>query len=245
MLFRWVFPTLRSIYQCLDHDCAMPKDPTPNMAPSVTGVILAGGRSSRFSGRNKALLRVGSERILDRIFRVFRPIFSKIVLVTNDPSLYLAWDVKIVADLYDVRSSLIGIHAGLFHAETSHAFFSACDTPFLAPGLVAEIVSRIRPETDVVVPKISAGYEPLCAVYARRCLSPIENQLRQGRLKIQEFFSKVRVETVSEEDVRRFDEKGASFININTAKDLADAEAVLPSIETPGRRGGQRKNNVF
>jgi molybdopterin-guanine dinucleotide biosynthesis protein A len=58
---------------------------------------------------------VGGDRIIGPIFRVFHRVFSEIVRVTHDPLRYLPWDCKIVSDLYDIRSSLTGIHAGLFH----------------------------------------------------------------------------------------------------------------------------------
>lgn len=202
----------------------------------VTGVILAGGRSTRFAGKNKALLRVGGRRIIDRIYRVFRPIFEEIIVVANDPRPYLAWDVKIVTDLFDIRSSLTGIHAGLFHAAHSHAFFSACDTPFLQPALVGALVERIRPGLDVIIPETAAGMEPLCAVYARRALPAIEKKLESGRVKIQFFFNRVQVETVPESDVRRVDPGCISFINVNTAEELATAEAMIADPAFPSVR---------
>ena len=213
------------------------------MAPSVTGVILAGGKSTRFSGTNKALIRIGNERILDRILRVFRPVFQEILLVTNEPARCLQWDVKIVADLYGVHSSLIGLHAGLFHAGGSHAFVSACDTPFLVPELVKEIVSRVRPETDILIPETASGLQPLCAVYSRRCLQPIERIFQQERFNIRDFFPQVRVETISATDIRRFDEKEVSFININTAADLSEAEAALAGFGRQASSGGDKEKN--
>ncbi len=202
----------------------------------VAGVILAGGRSSRFSGKNKAFFRVGGVPIIERVFRVFRQVFDEIVLVTNDPLLYLAWDCKIVSDLYDIRSSLTGIHAGLFHTGCRHAFFSPCDTPFLVPELVMEIVSRVRPEDDVVLPQTSAGVEPLCAVYARRCIKAIEQKLAARQLKVRKLLDHVRVKRITEAEVRRIDPEALSFFNINKAEDLAAAEAAL------GHRAGPRES---
>ncbi len=96
-----------------------------------TGVILSGGLATRFDGREKALMRIGGIRILDRIYNVFNALFDEIILVTNNPIQYTEWDLIIVTDLFDIRSSLTGIHAGLFCATNPYAFFSACDAPFL------------------------------------------------------------------------------------------------------------------
>ncbi len=78
-----------------------------------SGVILAGGRNSRFGGREKAFLPVGGKLLFERIYEVCRPLFDELILVTNNPAAYLRWDLHIVTDLFAVRSSLTGIHAGL------------------------------------------------------------------------------------------------------------------------------------
>ena len=101
------------------------------MTHPCTGVILSGGLNTRFNGQNKALVRVGQKRILDRLYDVFSDLFDEIILVTNQPLQFLDWDLTIVTDIFSARSSLTGIHAGLFYMKNPFAFFSACDTPFL------------------------------------------------------------------------------------------------------------------
>ncbi|MDP2861843.1 MAG: molybdenum cofactor guanylyltransferase [Desulfobacterales bacterium] len=186
------------------------------MLSSCTGVILAGGLNSRFSGANKAFIQIGNKRILDHIYDVFSELFEEIILVTNDPLKYLEWDLKIVTDIYPARSSLTGIHAGLFYATGSHAFITACDTPFLKKDLVEALICAVLPQTDIVIPETSAGIEPLCAVYSKRCLKQIENQLEKQEYKIQGFFNKVRVIKISEDEIRAKDPELTSFFNVNT-----------------------------
>jgi molybdenum cofactor guanylyltransferase len=196
------------------------------MRPPVTGVILAGGQNTRFSGTNKALIRVGKKCILDRIYDVFSDLFEDIILVTNDPIQYLEWDLNIVTDLFPIRSSLTGIHAGLFYMTTPYAFFAACDIPFLKKGLVQTILNRIEPGVDIVIPETSKGFEPLCAVYSKKCIRPIEQQLVKRELKIRKVFQKVRVKKLSETILRENDPDLISFYNINTQGDLVRAEHV-------------------
>ena len=197
-----------------------------NMKTPCTGVILAGGQNTRFSGTNKAFLRVGGKRILDRIYGVFEELFEEIILVTNDPLQYLEWNFNIVTDLFPFRSSLTGIHAGLFFTTTSHAFFAACDIPFLKKELVETILDSIEPRIDIVIPATSKGLEPLCSVYSKRCLKPIEQQLVKQDLKIQRIFQKVRVKKLPENILRQNDPDLLSFYNINSPDDLARAEYV-------------------
>jgi molybdenum cofactor guanylyltransferase len=194
-----------------------------------SGVILAGGENKRFSGENKALCRVNGKRTIDRIYDVFRRVFKDIILVSNTPSLYLEWDVTIVSDILPLRSSLTGIHTGLFYAETPYAFFSACDTPFLKQELVERIVSQIEDRFDAIIPQTRAGMEPLCAVYAKRSLHRVEKNILENKLKIQRIFKKHRIKAIPEAYIRKYDENLVSFFNINTPEDLAVAEGMATS----------------
>lgn len=196
------------------------------MLSSYSGIILAGGLNSRFSGANKAFMQIGSKRILDHIYDVFSELFEEIILVTNDPLKYLGWNMKIVTDIYPARSSLTGIHAGLFYTTGSHAFITACDTPFLKKDLVEALIFAVLPQTDIVVPETSAGIEPLCAVYSKRCLKQIENQLDKQEYKIQRFFNKVRVVKISEDEIRAKDPELTSFFNVNNPSSLEKAKEI-------------------
>jgi len=191
---------------------------------SCTGVILAGGRNTRLSGRNKAFIRVGGKRIINRLYHIFKDLFEETILVTNDPIQYLEWDYHIVTDLFPIRCSLTGIHAGLFYTATSHAFFAACDSPFLKKDVVETIINGIEPGIDVLIPETSEGLEPLCAVYSKQCLKVIEQQIVQQKLKINRFFSKVHVKKIPEDILLEKDPNLISFFNINTPEDMERAE---------------------
>jgi len=203
---------------------------------SCSGVILAGGLGKRFSGRAKGLIEVAGRRILDRIFDCFQTLFSEIVLVTNDPVQYLEWNCLIVSDLMPERSSLTGVHAGLYYASNPYAFIAACDTPFLRSDLAARILAEVDPRLDAIIPWTKAGPEPLCAVYSQRCLQPIEHQLQKENYKIQTLFGQVRTKRISEEALRAFDPDLISFFNVNTPEDLHTAET-LAAADTRSSNG--------
>ncbi len=177
------------------------------------------------------MIPVGGKRILDRIYEVFSQVFDEIFLVSNHPIRYLEWDLNIVTDLYPLRSSLTGIHAGLFYATTPHAFVTACDSPFLKKEVIEAIIDRIEPGHDAIIPELSVGLEPLCAVYARKCLNRIEDHLSREKLKIQMVFKKNRIKTIPEKTLQKIDPDLISFININSAEDLEKAEALSSKLK--------------
>ena len=198
-----------------------------NSHTACSGVILAGGESRRFSGRNKAFLKIGQQRLIDNIYRVFCAVFDEIIIVTNQPAAYLDFDATIVSDVFPVRSSLTGIHAGLFYSGNPFIFAVACDIPFLQEDLVRLLLGRIEAAAGVVIPETSEGLEPLCAVYAKTCLPVVERRIEQQKYKIQRFFKSFRVLRIPEETLRAVDPELKSFFNINTPADLARAEAWL------------------
>jgi len=192
-----------------------------------TGVILSGGSATRYDGIEKALLKVGGVRILDRIYRIYAGLFEEIILVTNSPEKFLEWDLLIVPDLFPIRSSLTGIHAGLFFMSNPFAFISACDTPFLKKEIVETIIGNIEANIDMIVPDTASGLEPLCAAYSKRCLHPAQQHLEQDKLKITKAFRKCRIKTISEKVLRAKDPDLQSFFNINTPADLQHAEEMV------------------
>ncbi len=191
--------------------------------PACSGVILAGGQNQRFQGENKSFLRIGGRRIIDRIYEVFAAVFAEIIIVTNDPEAYLEFDATIVSDVFSTRSSLTGIHSGLFYAANPFIFAAACDIPFLQEPLVRLILERTEANAGVVIPETEVGLEPLCAVYAKSCLPVAERCIRENVFKIRHFFKPLRVVRIPEDVLRRADPDLESFCNINTPEDLEQA----------------------
>lgn len=200
------------------------------MKHPCSGIILAGGQNIRFSGQNKAFISIGGKRILDHIYEVFNKLFAEIILVTSDPLQYIKWDLNIAADLSPIRSSLTGIHAGLFYSTNPYSFFIACDTPFLKIKMVEAIINSIEPDVDIILPETSKGIQPLCAVYSKQCLKHVERQLTRKELQIRRFFKKVRVKKLPENLLRKNDPDLLSFFNINTPDDLAKAKEIVQNI---------------
>ncbi len=186
------------------------------MRHNCSAVILAGGLNSRMDGRNKAFLEVNGKTILTRLLGRLQPIFGEIVLVTREPDLYADQPVKVVTDIYTARSSLTGIHAGISHITTDHAFVVPCDTPFLQTAVVQLLLDELDPALDVVVPFFDGHFQPLCAIYSKKCLAPIESMLDRDDFKIIDLFNRMEVRTVPLEKLKSADPEMFSFFNVNT-----------------------------
>ena len=190
--------------------------PDLSSKPACGAAILAGGLNTRMNGRNKAFLKIGNDTILDRLLSVLNPNFEEILLVTRQPDLYSGQPVRVVQDIYEDRSSLTGMHAGLVYAKAEFVFMVPCDIPFLKLDIVRLLIDEMEPAVDVVIPFYGGHYQPLCAIYSKRCIPVIEQQLKESNYKIYDGLCHMNVKTVSEEKLKTVDPELISFLNINT-----------------------------
>jgi molybdopterin-guanine dinucleotide biosynthesis protein A len=192
----------------------------------VTGVIQAGGKSTRMGGEPKALLELGGRPIIERVVEVLREVVDDVLVVTNTPDLYRFLGLPMASDVFPDHGSLGGIYSGLAAAPGDVAFTVACDMPFLHPAVARLVVARAG-EADVVVPRAGDQLQTMHAVYGKGCLAPIEERLRAGRFRIVGFFDAVRVLEVAEADVARYADPVRVFMNVNTPEELEHARALV------------------
>ncbi len=190
----------------------------------MTSIILAGGKSLRL-GRSKALQVIEGKSLIQWVVDRLAILSTEIIIATAHGEAIpcsSAARIKTVADIYPGKGPLVGIYSGLIASSSSQAIVVGCDTPFLSVGLL-EYMTQLGSTFDVVVPRIGKKVEPLCAVYSKSCLVPMQGLLEQSELKISELFSMVKVKYVEEDEINRFDPEHLSFFNINSQADLERA----------------------
>jgi molybdopterin-guanine dinucleotide biosynthesis protein A len=190
----------------------------------MTSIILAGGKSSRL-GRSKALQVIGGKSLIQWVVDHLTILSAEIIIATAHGEAIpcsSAVKIKTVADIYPGKGPLGAIYSGLTASSSPQAIVVGCDTPFLSVSLL-EYMTQICSTFDVVVLRIKKKVEPLCAVYSRNCLAPIQELLEQNELGINKLFSMVKVRYVEEDEINSFDPEHLSFFNINSQDDLERA----------------------
>jgi molybdopterin-guanine dinucleotide biosynthesis protein A len=196
----------------------------------MTGVIQAGGRSTRMGGEPKALLELGGRRIIERVVDVVGGVFDDLLVVTNTPERYAFLRLPMVADAFPDGGALGGIYTGLRAAGGDAVFTVACDMPFLHPAIVRMVVERAG-EGDVVIPRSGGHLETMHAVYGKACLPAMEARLRAGQLKIVGFFPDVRVVELDAAPMAQHRAPDVAFMNVNTPEELARARALVAELD--------------
>lgn len=189
----------------------------------ASAAVLAGGKSTRMRTA-KAFLEVGGQAVICRIVAELASRFDEILVVTNEPSRYEGVGGRVVTDIIPGKGPLSGIHSALYHAVHPLVFVTACDMPFIS-GILARGLVDLADGYDCAVPVVHNYVEPLFAVYRRSCLKPIEDCLREGRLKVVDLFSRVRVKYIKESEIPG-PVTPQTFFNINYPRDWARARAM-------------------
>lgn len=184
----------------------------------VSGIILAGGKSSRY-GSNKALVKVNGARLIERAVAAMKTVFEQVILVTNTPDDYAFLELPMVQDLIKGLGPIGGIYTGLETISEKAGFFVACDMPFLQEGLLRHMVD-VRQDFDAVIPRMDWMIEPLHALYTKNCLQVIKASIEAHEYQIVKCLQQLRVRYVEGGELLAFDPKLLSFFNINEPKDL-------------------------
>ncbi len=195
-------------------------------------IILAGGKSLRL-GYDKFLETVGNKNLLQRVISCVSPLSGDIILVTaRELTTLQSMDypkLRVVTDIYPGKGPLVGIYTGLVTSISFYNFVVASDMPFLNQALLRYMI-QLSTNFDIVTPRVGNLVEPLHAVYTKSCLAPIEQLIKQGKLRVDKLFSLVRVRYVEAEEIERFDPKHLSFFNINTKADMKKARELAEEI---------------
>ncbi|AZB43135.1 molybdenum cofactor guanylyltransferase [Bacillus sp. FJAT-42376] len=185
----------------------------------MAGVVLAGGRSSRFGKPKMFEIHNGKafyEHSLDALkFNQLSPL----VISTNEELVqqFQREDVRLIVEKESAsyQGPLYAIHNVMSSMDSAEWFFIlSCDIPFVTNEFVSEMISFAQDsEADAVVPVQGGRIQPLMALYHKRTMPSFEKMLAADEHKLAHLLNELHVLTIP------FSEDDAAFININHAKD--------------------------
>ncbi|HPK04114.1 MAG TPA: molybdenum cofactor guanylyltransferase [Candidatus Sumerlaeota bacterium] len=195
--------------------------PAEGAQAALSGIILAGGRSSRYGAPKDAAVLAG-QTLLEHVARTVGGLCRELIVVTRPgQAVELTRPARRVTDDPDApEGPLRGIVAGLAAARCELAVVVACDCPLIEPGLVRLLLARAGPELDAVVPIWRDHPQPLHAIYRVAALPALRALLAAGEASPTRALARLRVDRVAEHDWRGADPDARSFRNINTPADL-------------------------
>lgn len=164
-------------------------DGVMKLRSDITGVILAGGRSSRM-GQDKALLMYKDKPFIQHIAETLKQVFEKVIIISDDTGAYIFLNIPIYEDIYKNCGPLSGIHSGFINSTTENIFITSCDVPFINSIAVQYILDH-HSQSDATVFSIDQHIQPLFGVYNRSCFMKLENHLEQKQYSVLQFFNNI------------------------------------------------------
>jgi molybdopterin-guanine dinucleotide biosynthesis protein A len=186
----------------------------------ITGVILAGGKSSRF-GSNKALARVHGIPLIQHVRDQLSGILKRIVVVTNSPEEYSFLDIPVVTDIIPHRGPLGGIHTALETAGSPWVFVTPCDLPFFSYKLLTTL-ARNTDGSAAVYYIHGKNIEPLPLLLNKKMLGWVFRLLELGDYAVQSLLDSGYTQKLPVEHVMHDVDPGM-LVNCNTIEDYEKA----------------------
>lgn len=196
----------------------------------VTGIVLAGGRSSRM-GRDKASLVLGGVTLLQRTVSALSAVVDEVVLVRAPgaalPPVEAPCPVRYAEDPVEGEGPLVGMAAGLEAARAPIAIVVGVDMPFLQPALLRLLADRVAAGARWVLPIAERRPQPLCSAFARDALPVLRAHIQAGDRAPMTIAADLGMVRLDEDEWRAADAEGVSFLDVDTPEDFAAALARL------------------
>ena len=189
----------------------------------ITGVVLAGGRATRWDGRDKGLIQVSGRPMISHVLDALAPQVERIIINANrNLDEYSAFGLPVVTDASrDFLGPLAGIASGLAAACTEWVAIAPCDSPFLAADCVGRLASACAGDEriDIAVAHDGERIQPVFALIRRSLLEDLDAFLESGGRKIDRWYEQHKMLLVD------FSDSPDNFLNINRREDRDLLEA--------------------
>ncbi|MES3033339.1 MAG: molybdenum cofactor guanylyltransferase [Gemmatimonadota bacterium] len=206
--------------------------------PPRTGVLLAGGGSTRFGGVPKGLAILGDRRLADWPLQQLDATCDEVLVAANDPAAESWFPAhRVVRDIEPGRGALGALETALRHARHETVLVCAWDMPFVTAATLSALATEVERGASCCVPEHADGaLEPLCAAYAQRNGALVSQLLRDGERAAHALLAAAQGRTWLVAQHLGNAEGLRIFSNVNTADELRDASRLLADGANASRR---------
>lgn len=190
----------------------------------VTGIILAGGKSSRM-GADKGLQELCGKPLIQYAIDALSGLCSTIIISSSSEA-YQALGYKVVGDVFPGIGPMGGIYSALKQSKTDMNLVLSCDLPFVTQELMSYILQNSN-GFKVTIPWMGGQhYEPLCGFYHLSTLDQIGDYIKNANYKLPDLFEEISINKLDINNKSEF-YKEYLFFNVNSKNDLETAENLM------------------
>ncbi len=170
---------------------------------------------------NKEFIKIGNSFLVHRQIEQLLSLFKEVIVVSSNPDHYKGLNVKVVSDILEGKTPIIGLHSGLVNSSNRYNYVIACDMPFINFDFINYMVNLTKGH-DAYVAKYNNYIEPFNAVYSKDIIPKIEVFLEGKNYGFQRLVKQLDTHFINEQKVSFYQQKMDMFKNINDESDLFD-----------------------
>jgi len=187
-------------------------------------VILTGGGSRRM-GRDKAMLPIAGSTMLQYLIDKYSPMGPVAVSVNKAGRFPFAGAVELV-DRYPDMGPLNGFVSAYMESDEELIFMTGTDLPFGDTKLVNRLVELMGEAEACIMRRGKKGFEPLFAIYRRKCGDVAARCLAEGKKSIRDILDAVSVRYVETDELPEFD-LDRMLMNVNTPEEFEEMKNLI------------------
>ncbi len=148
---------------------------------ATTGIILAGGKSTRM-GEDKGLVFLDGSPMIAHVIEHLKEVVDEIIVIANNAE-YQQFGFPVYPDLVMDKGPVGGIYTGLFYSKTEVNLCISCDAPFVSAQFLRWLLSRAN-SSNITLPRFNENVHQLIGVYKKSAFPIFKKNLNSDRLKL-------------------------------------------------------------
>lgn len=184
---------------------------------NITGIILAGGKSSRM-GTDKGFLLLKNKPFVQYSIDALTPLVSEIIIV-SDNSDYDVFGFKRIADITKNAGPVAGICSGLEASTTDYNLILSCDIPLIKSQILEKLINNIDDTSQIIQVESKGKSMPLIALYKKEVANTFNTFLQNDERRL-----RVAINSCKSKNIVLDEEDAFTTINVNTQTELKALE---------------------
>ena len=201
---------------------------TERPLPGVTGIVLAGGRSSRF-GSDKLRAEISGKSLLEHAVESVAKGATEVIVVCapddDRPLPEARIPVRRVVDPAAFGGPLVGLRSGLEAAAEPIVIVVGGDMPSVRPSVLAALIRALLAAPDQVNAAVLASRGTLVPLPAALRTGAATDRVRRlvddGERRLRSVFEQFPTRILDETEWRPLDPDGATLLDVDRPSDLA------------------------
>ena len=184
---------------------------------NITGIILAGGKSSRM-GSDKGLLMLNDKPFIQYSIDALKPLVSEIIIV-SDASKYDVFGLKRITDITKDAGPVSGIYSGLEASKTELNLILSCDIPLITSEVLQQLIDAIDDTSEIIQAESYGKSMPLIALYKKCIKNTFKSFLEQDERRL-----RVAIKSCNYKNVVLDEAFQNATLNVNTKEEFKQIE---------------------